>query len=109
MQLGRPTFLPVQDIEMGFEKIVKVAHCRGVCKQHDAISKMKAELNQAIGSIQAIAKASKEYILENTDLSSEKAEMVVRFIRYPKLYLCPNNRLKFFTSNEFSSGLKLLF
>ncbi|KAK1582727.1 hypothetical protein Q3G72_017669 [Acer saccharum] len=29
MQLGRPTFLP--------------AHCRGVCKRHDAISKMKAE------------------------------------------------------------------
>ncbi|KAK1584153.1 hypothetical protein Q3G72_030299 [Acer saccharum] len=28
MQLGRPTFLPVQDIEMGFEKIVKIAHCR---------------------------------------------------------------------------------
>ena len=31
------------------------------------------QLNQAIGSIQAIAKASKEYI-ENTDLSSEKVE-----------------------------------
>ncbi|KAK0602183.1 hypothetical protein LWI29_031139 [Acer saccharum] len=30
MQLGRPTFVLVQDIEMGFEKIVKIAHCRGV-------------------------------------------------------------------------------
>ncbi|KAK3229755.1 hypothetical protein Dsin_001636 [Dipteronia sinensis] len=117
MQLGRPTFLPVQDIEMGFEKIVKIAHCRGVCKRHDAISKMKAErkqlvqgmeiflkvvtsiplidnhdansLNQAIGSIQAIAKASKEYILDITDLSAEKAEMVVRFFRDSKLYLGP--------------------
>ncbi|KAK4850304.1 hypothetical protein QYF36_005466 [Acer negundo] len=28
-QLGRPTFVPVQDIEMGFNKIVKIAHCRG--------------------------------------------------------------------------------
>ncbi|KAK4850032.1 hypothetical protein QYF36_003227 [Acer negundo] len=44
MQLGRPTFVLVQDIEMGFEKIVKIAHCHGVCKQHDAMSKMKAEV-----------------------------------------------------------------
>lgn len=29
MQLGRPTFVPVQDIEMGFEKIVKIAHSCG--------------------------------------------------------------------------------
>lgn len=29
MELGRPTFIPVQDLEMGFEKIVKVAHARG--------------------------------------------------------------------------------
>lgn len=68
MELGRPTFVPVQDIEMGFEKIVKIAHSRGgiillydahfsfysgsllntmysaACKQRDAISKMKAEV-----------------------------------------------------------------
>ncbi|KAK1580999.1 hypothetical protein Q3G72_002179 [Acer saccharum] len=37
MQLGRPTFVLVQDIEMGFEKIVKIAYCRGVCKRHDAM------------------------------------------------------------------------
>ncbi|KAJ0024706.1 hypothetical protein Pint_07636 [Pistacia integerrima] len=141
MELGRPTFVPVQDIEMGFEKIVKIAHSRGgivllyearfsfhsgsllytrysaACKQQDAISKMKTErrqsvqgmdiflgvitsipsidyhdanaLNQAIGSIEAIAKASKEYILENTDLSADKAEMIVRFFRDPKFYLNP--------------------
>ncbi|OMP09715.1 hypothetical protein COLO4_05203 [Corchorus olitorius] len=117
MQLGRPTFVPVQDIEMGFEKIVKIAHSCGVCKQQDAKSKLKAErnqsvqgmenflkvltsipgidnhdansLNQAIGSIEGIAKASKEYILENTDLSSEKAETIVRFFRDSKFYLCP--------------------
>lgn len=29
MELGRPTFVPVQDLEMGFEKIVKIAHARG--------------------------------------------------------------------------------
>ena len=47
------------------------------------------QLNQAIGSIQAIAKASKEYILESADLSFEKAEMVVKFSVYPKLYPGP--------------------
>ncbi|KAK6116729.1 hypothetical protein DH2020_049549 [Rehmannia glutinosa] len=117
MEFGRPTFIPVQDLEMGFEKIVKVAHTRGVCKRQDAIAKLRAEreksvqsmdvyikvvtsipgidnhdanaLNQAIGSIEAIAKASKEYILENTDLSTEKAETVARFFRDPKYYLGP--------------------
>lgn len=29
MELGKPTFVPVQDREMGFEKIVKIAHSRG--------------------------------------------------------------------------------
>lgn len=117
MELGRPTFVPVQDLEMGFEKIVKIAHARGVCKSQDVTSRLKAEreqlvrgmdaflrvltsipginshdansLNQAIGSIEAIAKASKEYIMENTDLSNEKAEMLTRFFRDPKLYLSP--------------------
>ncbi|XP_034675991.1 protein PARTING DANCERS-like isoform X1 [Vitis riparia] len=117
MELGRPTFVPVQDIEMGFEKIVKIAHARGVCKRQDVISKLRAErkrsvqgmdvflrvitsipgidnhdansLNQAIGSVEAIAKASKDYILENTDLSSDKAETITRFFRDPKFYLSP--------------------
>ncbi|XP_022717582.1 protein PARTING DANCERS isoform X2 [Durio zibethinus] len=117
MQLGRPTFVPVQDIEMGFEKIVKIAHSCGVCKQQEVKSKLKAErnqsvqgmenflrvvtsipgidnhdanaLNQAIGSIEGIAKASKEFILEATDLSAEKAETIVRFFRDSKFYLCP--------------------
>ncbi|XWS21965.1 hypothetical protein CRYUN_Cryun30bG0103300 [Craigia yunnanensis] len=117
MQLGRPTFVPVQDIEMGFEKIVKIAHSCGVCKQQEAKSKLKAEksksvqgmenflrvvtsipginnhdanaLNQAIGSIEGIVKASKEYILETTDLSADKAETIVRFFRDSKFYLSP--------------------
>ncbi|KAB5521297.1 hypothetical protein DKX38_025616 [Salix brachista] len=134
MELGKPTFVPVQDLEMGFEKIVKIAHSRGTCKRQDALSKLKAErkqsvqgmdnflrvvtsipgidnhdanafweantfsvnisffyfqLNQAIGSIEAIAKASKEYILENTDLSADNAETVTKFFRDPKFYLGP--------------------
>ncbi|KAI5668924.1 hypothetical protein M9H77_18777 [Catharanthus roseus] len=114
-ELGKPTFMPVQDLEMGFEKIVKISHARGVCKRQDAIAKLKAErersvqtmdaylkvitsipgidihdanaLNQAIGSIEAIAKASKEEIMENTDLSADKAETITRFFRDPKYYL----------------------
>ncbi|XLR27267.1 hypothetical protein S83_055167, partial [Arachis hypogaea] len=46
-------------------------------------------LSQAIGSIQAIAKASKDQILENTNLSAEKAEMISRFLRDPKFYSSP--------------------
>lgn len=29
MELGKPTFVPVKDLEMGFEKIVKIAHVSG--------------------------------------------------------------------------------
>ncbi|XP_047263397.1 protein PARTING DANCERS isoform X2 [Capsicum annuum] len=43
MQLGRPTFVPVRDLGMGFEKIVKIAHARGACKRQDALAKIKAE------------------------------------------------------------------
>ncbi|TVU01922.1 hypothetical protein EJB05_52569, partial [Eragrostis curvula] len=117
MEFGCPTFVPVLDPEMGFEKIVKIAHARGVCKQQDIVSTMKNEreqavqcmdaflrvltsipgidshdanaLAQAIGSIEAISKASKGFILENTDLSTDKAERVVRFFRDPQYYLSP--------------------
>ncbi|PAN17828.2 hypothetical protein PAHAL_3G158400 [Panicum hallii] len=117
MVLGCPTFVPVCDPEMGFEKIVKIAHARGVCKQQDIITTMRNEraqavqcmdaflrvltsipgidshdanaLAQAIGSIEAIAKASKEFILENTDLSTEKAQRIFRFFRDPQYYLSP--------------------
>ncbi|GMY07924.1 protein PARTING DANCERS-like [Fagus crenata] len=123
MELGKPTFVPVEDLEMGFEKIVKIALSRGVCKRQDAITKLKAErkqsvqamdfflrvltsipgidnhdanaLNQAVGSIEAIAKASKEYILQNTDLSADKAETISRFFRDPRFYMSPKiNRLE---------------
>ncbi|KAF9599271.1 hypothetical protein IFM89_036569, partial [Coptis chinensis] len=43
MEIGRPIFVPVQDLEMGFEKIVKIAHARGVCKRQDVLSKLKVE------------------------------------------------------------------
>jgi len=48
-----------------------------------------SKLAQAIGSIEAIAKASKEFIRENTDLSTEKAERILRFFRDPQYYLSP--------------------
>lgn len=117
MVMGKPTFVPVQDLEMGFEKMVKIAHSSGVYKQQRVGEKLKAErkrlvqgmnfylkvvtsipgidnhdanaLSQAIGSVQAIAKASKEQILENTDLSIDKAEMVSRLLGDPKFYLNP--------------------
>lgn len=117
MELGKPTFVQVKDLEMGFEKITKIAHSRGVCKREDATTKLKAErkqtvqtpgilrkvitaipgidnhdanaLNQAIGSIEGIAKASKEQIMENTDLSADKALVLSRFFRDPKFYLSP--------------------
>lgn len=117
MEIGFPTFVPVCDPEMGFEKILKIAHAHGVCKQQDIITTMSNEreqavqcmdavlrvltsipgidshdanaLAQAIGSIEAIAKASKGFILENTDLSTEKAERIVRFFRDPHYYLSP--------------------
>ncbi|CAI8587349.1 unnamed protein product [Vicia faba] len=117
MVIGKPTFIPVKDSEMGFEKMVKIAHSSGVYKQERIEEKFKAErkklvqgmnfylkvvtsipgidnhdanaLSQAIGSVQAIAKASKEQILENTDLSIDKAETVSRFLRDPKFYVSP--------------------
>lgn len=47
------------------------------------------QLYQTIGSIEAIAKSSKEYILETTDLSPTTAETITRFFRDPKFYLGP--------------------
>ncbi|CAH9071043.1 unnamed protein product [Cuscuta europaea] len=44
MELGKPTFIPVRDLEMGWEKIVKIAHARGVCKKQHAVEMMKAEV-----------------------------------------------------------------
>ncbi|KAF8086383.1 hypothetical protein N665_0628s0033 [Sinapis alba] len=117
MEFGKPAFVPVTDAEMGFEKIVKIAHSRGVCKQQRVASKIKVErkrtvqdtdmfirvlasipniskhdansLYLAIGSIEATAKISKEDILTNTDLSSDKAEMLNRFFQDPEFYLSP--------------------
>ncbi|OIV99650.1 hypothetical protein TanjilG_17460 [Lupinus angustifolius] len=117
MVIGKPTFVPVQDIEMGFEKMIKIAHSSGVYKQQRIGEKLKAErkqlvegmnfylkvvtsipgidnhdanaLSQTIGSVQAIAKASKEQILKNSDLSMDKAEMISSFLGDPEFYLNP--------------------
>ncbi|KAI0522888.1 hypothetical protein KFK09_005277 [Dendrobium nobile] len=48
MEIGNPTFVPVSDPEMGFEKIVKIAHARGVCKRQDVISMMKLERKRSV-------------------------------------------------------------
>ncbi|XP_065011625.1 protein PARTING DANCERS homolog isoform X2 [Musa acuminata AAA Group] len=48
VELGRPTFVPVRDPEMGFEKIVKIAHARGVCKRQDAVGTMRSERERAV-------------------------------------------------------------
>ncbi|XP_068649143.1 protein PARTING DANCERS homolog [Aristolochia californica] len=114
MEFGKPVFVFVQDLEMGFEKIVKIAHVYGVLRRTDAVSKLRIEhkilkreksvenidtfvkvitsipginkhdanvLFQAIGSIEAISKASKSHIVENTDISGHKAETIVRFFK----------------------------
>ncbi|XP_029127246.1 protein PARTING DANCERS isoform X2 [Cajanus cajan] len=104
MVIGKPTFVPVQDLEMGFEKMVKIAHSSGVYKQEKIGEKLKAERKQLVQGMNFYLKvvtsipgidnhdanaASKEQILENTDLSTDKAEMVSRFLRDPKYYLRP--------------------
>ncbi|CAN6878420.1 unnamed protein product [Brassica oleracea] len=106
MEFGKPAFVLVTDAEMGFEKIVKISTSRGMCKQQKVASKVKVErkravqdtdtfirvltsipninkhdansLYLAIGSIEAAAKTSKEDILANTDLSSDKADSLSR-------------------------------
>ncbi|KMZ58779.1 DNA ligase-like protein [Zostera marina] len=115
--IGNPSIVPVLDPEMGFEKIVKIALARGVIKTEDIAFKMKVEreremqsidafirvitsipgidahdanaLIQSVGSIEAIAKASENFILQNTDLSKDKAEHIFRFFRDPEYYLRP--------------------
>ncbi|KAG9459406.1 hypothetical protein H6P81_003914 [Aristolochia fimbriata] len=122
MGLGRPVFVFVQDLEMGFEKIVKIAHVYGVLRQKDAVSKLMIEhkilkreksvermdtfvkvvtsipginqhdanvLFQGIGSIEAISKAFKSHIVGNTDLSGDKAEIIVNFFKDSNYCLRP--------------------
>ncbi|XP_031488598.1 protein PARTING DANCERS homolog isoform X2 [Nymphaea colorata] len=111
IEIGKPTFIIVDNPEMGFEKIVKIAYVKGECKRKDVISKLKTEVMEAyvnvitaipgldnhdasaligsIGSIEALSKASKEFIMENTDLSAEKAELIEKFFKDPKYYLSP--------------------
>ncbi|CAN6442059.1 unnamed protein product [Victoria cruziana] len=117
IEIGKPTFIIVDNPEMGFEKLLKVAYVKGECKRKDVISKLKAErelsvqvmeayvnvitaipgldshdagvIIGSIGSIEALSKASKEFIMENTDLSAKKAELIEKFFNDPKYYLSP--------------------
>lgn len=48
MVIGKPTFVPVKDFEMGFEKMLKIAHSTGVYKQQRIEEKLKAERKQLV-------------------------------------------------------------
>ena len=50
---------------------------------------MSLQLLQGIGSIEEIGRVSKEDILEYTDLSAEKADVIVRFFNDPDHYMTP--------------------
>ncbi|KAK1583193.1 hypothetical protein Q3G72_021729 [Acer saccharum] len=63
MQLGRPTFVPVQDIEMGFEKIVKIAHCRG----RDKMAKEDADMEIAQYCAQVEAEFQRKVAVSSGD------------------------------------------
>lgn len=44
MELGKPTFVLVKDLEMGFEKITKIAHSRGGNKIFSKLTYLNHEL-----------------------------------------------------------------
>lgn len=118
LAIGKPTFIPVRNAFMGFEKMLKLALVHGEIKRHDVVAKINIEreqsvqsveacisaltaipgidthdahtLMQGLGSIEAISKASQKAILESTDLCAEKAETIVKFFNDPQYYLRPN-------------------
>lgn len=63
-------------------------HYSNICYS-DVDSYVVFQLIQSVGSIEAIAKASENFILQNTDLSKDKAEHIFRFFRDPEYYLRP--------------------
>ncbi|KAH9331469.1 hypothetical protein KI387_003577, partial [Taxus chinensis] len=115
--LRKPTFIPVRDPCMGFEKMLRLALVHGEIKRYDVVAKIQAErkksvesaeaciavltaipgidthdahtLMQGIGSIEAISKASRKQILESTDLCAQKAEKIVNFFHDRKYCLRP--------------------
>ncbi|CAG7868696.1 unnamed protein product [Brassica rapa] len=134
MEFGKPAFVLVTDAEMGFEKIVKFSQSRGMCKQQKVASKVKVErkravqdtdtfirvltsipnidkhdansLYQAIGSIDATAKTSKEDILANTDLSADKTDILCRFFQDPEFYLMGSLITSFVEFVEMDSSME---
>lgn len=68
-------------------------------------------LNPSLCSIEAIAKASKEYSLENTELSVEKAETITKVLQRSKVLSLSQNQMTFRLQpqKEFRTGLNLIF
>lgn len=66
MQLGRPTFVLVQDIEMGFEKIVKIAHyCGGTILSNEVHLNATFEVINIINYYVTIQFASSRRLNQN--------------------------------------------
>ncbi|PRQ24701.1 hypothetical protein RchiOBHm_Chr6g0275321 [Rosa chinensis] len=52
LELGKPAFVLVKDLEMGFEKMLRIVYARGVCKREDVTTKLKAQVG--VVSIQTL-------------------------------------------------------
>ncbi|KAG6578314.1 putative protein phosphatase 2C 2, partial [Cucurbita argyrosperma subsp. sororia] len=73
MEIGKPPFVPVQDVEMGFEKIVKIAHSRGACKQQDVMSKLRTERKRSVQVMDAFRRVMSSVPgLDDHDANSEE-------------------------------------
>ncbi|KAF9589961.1 hypothetical protein IFM89_029577, partial [Coptis chinensis] len=78
LEIGRPTFVPVEELEMGFEKIVKIAHARGVCKRRDALSKLKVEREQSVERMDAFLRV----VTSIPGIDNHDANAVILFCHY---------------------------
>ncbi|KAH7306894.1 hypothetical protein KP509_22G036300 [Ceratopteris richardii] len=116
-EIAMPPFIPVNDGQMALERMLNLADVHAECKRQGTVSQVDNEredlvcsndafvvaissihgltphdantLQQGIGSIEEIMAASKEDILDNTDLSAEKADAVVKFFHDPPFYMNP--------------------
>ncbi|MCO5597263.1 hypothetical protein L7F22_051339 [Adiantum nelumboides] len=118
IEIAMPPFIPVTDGPMALERMLNVAYVHAgmvnfsfvatqcfllreelVCSSEAfvaAISSIRGlsphdanTLQQGIGSIEEIMGASKEEIMENTDLSAEKAEAMAKFFHDAEYYMTP--------------------
>ncbi|MCO5614353.1 hypothetical protein L7F22_068632 [Adiantum nelumboides] len=117
IEIAMPPFIPVADGPMALERMLNVADVHAECKRQGTVKQIDQEreelvcsseafvaaissirglsphdantLQQGIGSIEEIMGASKEEIMENTDLSAEKAEAIVKFFHDAEYYMTP--------------------